>query len=548
MIAASMEEPKHPVSVSVNPDNTGNAEVEHHDPSSAFTDAKVLIQDAKEATAVEHSLGFWEAMVTYRKAVFWSVVVSTSIVMEGYDVTLLNSFFAYPTFQKKYGEDFGGTIGYQLSGPWQAGLNDISAVGNIIGALGNGYFTDIYGHRMVMLVNLAAMTAFIFIVFFAPNTPVLLVGEFLCSIPWGVFATMGPAYAAEVCPLALRGHLAAYVNLCWAIGQLLSAAILKALVTNETEWGYRIPFALQWIWPLPLAIGLWYCPDSPWWLVRANRLEDAEKALQRLSSDSIAEDHKQSIALMVHTTNLEKEMESGASYWDCFKGTNLRRTEIACGAFLSQITNGGAFAYSPTYFFTMAGISTDTSYAIGLGGTGIAFCGTVISWFFLPVFGRRSIFLTGFSVLVAALWIIGILACVPQSTGIKYVQASLCLVWLGAYSMTVGPIVYTIVAEIGSTRLRTKTVVLGRSTYYVGNIIGQVLEPYMMNPTEWDWKGKTAFFWGVLALLTTVWAYFRLPETKDRTFEELDIMFDKGIGARHFSKYEFRDDDELDRP
>lgn len=51
-------------------------------------------------------------------------------------------------------------------------LNDIGAVGNIIGALGNGYFTPKYGHRKVMLVNLVAMTAFIFIVFFSPNLPV----------------------------------------------------------------------------------------------------------------------------------------------------------------------------------------------------------------------------------------------------------------------------------------------------------------------------------------------------------------------------------------
>jgi SP family general alpha glucoside:H+ symporter-like MFS transporter len=51
-------------------------------------------------------------------------------------------------------------------------LNDIGAVGNIIGALGNGYFTPKYGHRKVMLVNLVAMTGFIFIVFFSPNLPV----------------------------------------------------------------------------------------------------------------------------------------------------------------------------------------------------------------------------------------------------------------------------------------------------------------------------------------------------------------------------------------
>ena len=205
---------------------------------------------------------------------------------------------------------------------------------------------------------------------------------------------------------------------------------------------------------------------------------------------------------MVHTTELEKEEKLGTTFFDCFKGTNLRRTEIACGAFLSQITNGGALVYSPTYFLEQANISSNISYDIGLGGTGIAFIGTMLSWIWSTRFGRRPIFLFGFTVMITCLFLIAILACVPQSTGIKYVQAALCLIWLGNYSMTCGPIVYTIVAEIGATRLRTQTVVLGRSTYYLGNIVGGVLESYMMNPTQWNWKGKTAFFWGTLSLIT----------------------------------------------
>jgi hypothetical protein len=79
------------------------------------------------------------------------------------------------------------------------GIGDIQSVGNLIGALLNGYFTQKYGHRKVMLGNLVLMTGFVFITFFAQNITMLLIEAFLCSIPWGVFATMGPAYAAEVC-------------------------------------------------------------------------------------------------------------------------------------------------------------------------------------------------------------------------------------------------------------------------------------------------------------------------------------------------------------
>jgi SP family general alpha glucoside:H+ symporter-like MFS transporter len=90
---------------------------------------------------------------------------------------------------------------------------------------------------------------------------------------------------------------------------------------------------------------------------------------------------------MVHTTSPKEEEMLGTSYWDCFKGTNLRRTEIACFAFLAQITDGGAFAYSPMYFFEQAGISSTVAYDIGLGGTCIAFCGTIISWFIMSRVG-----------------------------------------------------------------------------------------------------------------------------------------------------------------
>jgi SP family general alpha glucoside:H+ symporter-like MFS transporter len=83
--------------------------------------------------------------------------------MEGYDTTLIGSFFAYPAFQKKYGFYTGAKNGYQLTSAWKTGLQDGGAIGNNIGALLNGYFAPKYGHRKVMLVSLVAMTAFIFV-------------------------------------------------------------------------------------------------------------------------------------------------------------------------------------------------------------------------------------------------------------------------------------------------------------------------------------------------------------------------------------------------
>ena len=113
-----------------------------HDPQLS-TDAKVLLADAEESVEFEHNLTARQAIQAYPMAVFWCLVVSTCVIMEGYDQILVQSLFAYPTFQRKYGKFVGvsdtTSSGYQLTAAWQAGLNNGSTVGSFFGTLLNGY-------------------------------------------------------------------------------------------------------------------------------------------------------------------------------------------------------------------------------------------------------------------------------------------------------------------------------------------------------------------------------------------------------------------------
>ena len=91
------------------------------------------INEAKLASDEEHSQTIWQALSANRKAVAWSMLISLSIIMEGYDLVLIGNFFAYPEFTKKYGVDYGGTIGWQIPARWQSALNMSSTVGTIFG-------------------------------------------------------------------------------------------------------------------------------------------------------------------------------------------------------------------------------------------------------------------------------------------------------------------------------------------------------------------------------------------------------------------------------
>jgi SP family general alpha glucoside:H+ symporter-like MFS transporter len=386
-----------------------------------------------------------------------------------------------------------------------------------------------------MTIALLFLTAFIFIVFFANSTAVLLVGQILCGLSWGVFATVGPAYASEVCPTKLRGYLTVYVNMCWAIGQMIASGVLYGLLKRSDQWSYRIPFALQWIWPVPLMVVCWLAPESPWYLVRNNRLEEAKNSIRRLGGDKTEDQINGQLAMMVHTAKLESEIEAGTTYWDCFRGVDLRRTEVCCMAFAGQILSGSSFAYSPTYFFTQAGMDSNRAFQLGVGCTGVALVGVILSWWLITYVGRRTLYIWGQGTLSTLLFLIGIVNATSHTSGALWAQAAFCFLWLFVFALTIGPITYAIVSETSSVRLRPLTVCLARTAYQIVNVVSQVLQPYFMNPTAWNASGKTGFFWGTTALLMFIWAFFRLPEPKGRTYAELDILFATKTPAGKFA-------------
>lgn len=155
----------------------------------------------------------------------------------------------------------------------------------------------------------------------------------------------------------------------------------------------------------------------------------------------------------------------------------------------------------------------------------------------MPYFGRRTIYLWGMFAMFTVLITIGVINVWNGSNqAVGYSQAVLTLVWTFIFQLSVGQLGWAIPSEIGSTRLRQKTICLARNAYYVVSIISQVIQPYFMNPSELNLRGYTGFIWGATAFVVFVWAYFRLPESKGRTFEELDLLFASRTPTRKFAK------------
>lgn len=498
-----------------------------------------LTSDARAGAELEHSMGFRAGFKLYPKAVLFSWGISLAVIMEGYDTYLLGNFFALTRFAEKFGQPTADG-GYEVHANWQTALGTGTAASQIIGLFINGIVSERIGYRYTMLGALFLMACFVFITFFAINIRMLLAGYILSGLPWGVFQTLTTTYAAEVCPVSLRPYLTTYVNLCWVIGQLIAAGVLKGFTGNTTQWAYRIPYAIQWIWPVPIGLITFFAPESPWWLVRHGKLDQARAALLKLTNAkaNTAFNVEDTLAMMIHTNELEIQQTSGTSYLDCFKGVDLRRTEITCLVWLMQQTSGSAMIGWGTYFMRQAGLSQSDAFSLGVGQSAMGFVGTVGSWFLMPHFGRRTLYLWGQIVMFVILLIIGGLGVPAPEIGTSWGSGAMILIFTFVYDFTVGPVCYSLVAEMPSTRLRIKTVVLSRNVYNVFGIIIGVIQPQFMNPTALNWRGKTGFFWAGLNACGIVWTYFRLPEPKGLTYAELDVLFENRVSARKFRKVE----------
>jgi MFS transporter, SP family, general alpha glucoside:H+ symporter len=108
--------------------------------------------------------------------------------------------------------------------------------------------------------------------------------------------------------------------------------VLTSFLKRIDEWTYHIPFAIQWMWPVPILIGVIFASEPPWWHIRKGHTDKAKHSFHRLTSARAAERARfnvdETIAMMVHTNELEIQNAAGTSYLQCFKGTDLRRTEI----------------------------------------------------------------------------------------------------------------------------------------------------------------------------------------------------------------------------
>ncbi|PSN69430.1 general substrate transporter [Corynespora cassiicola Philippines] len=487
-----------------------------------------------EAVKVDEKISAWQSIKKFPMAVAWCCYMLFICIMWGYDGLAGSIVLSIPRFRQDYGYLYNGQ--YVVSADWQLGFTSASLVGLMFGGAVTGYMTERFGQKICITAAYALTIGGVFAQWYSPgDMPLFFGGKLLTGIPLGVFLTVAPIYTSEVAPPALRGAMVAAVNFSIVIGQLIGYGVMREVQSIDGPNSYRIMYAVQWGFAgVGLAL-IFFLPESPIRLVARGKEDQARESIRKLYTAEVDLETKMAEIKAVLSHDAEQQNQSG-SYRECFNSKNRLRTAIALSVFFFQASSGVAWVVGYMgYFMQLSGMQGLEVFDATVGIAGAMAVGSMVSWVTVEKLGRRRTIFFGMLTCTASLLLIAILALfVDRGKPVVLTQVAFMALWAFMYQASIGSVGFTLIAEVPTSHLRGVTQSMATMMNGLSNAVWALALPYMVNPDQANMGGKVAFIFFGLLLLGDIFVFFYYPETKGRSFEEIDALFERGVPPRKF--------------
>lgn len=459
---------------------------------------------------------------TFRSAFVWLIASAAALggLLFGYDWVVIGG--AKP-FYECY---------FQLNSPsLQGWAMSCALVGCLVGAISSGGLCNRFGRRR--LLTLAA------IVFSVSSIGTGLSSHLDTFVAWrilggfaiGLASGISPMYIAEISPAHLRGRLVSLNQLAIVFGILLAQVVNwwiarpvplgssghEILVSWNGQWAWRWMFAVTAIPSLMFLLATLLIPESPRWLASKGRERDALLVLEHIGGRAYARQ-------VIEDFNSANSVEPQGSVWRELSSPGMTRI-LVLGVVLAVLQQwcgiNVIFNYAQEIFAAAGYEVSGILFNIVITGTvNVVF--TLIALAAIDRYGRRFLLLTGTCGLVVIYTALGVFYRLRLS-GMPMLL--LVLAAIACYAMSLAPATWVVIAEIFPNRIRSSAMSIAITALWTACFLLTYTFPILNSAL-----GSACTFWtyAAICLVGLLFLYFRLPETKGRTLEEIETTLRMG--------------------
>ncbi|XP_044612334.1 solute carrier family 2, facilitated glucose transporter member 3 isoform X1 [Equus asinus] len=398
----------------------------------------------------------------------------------------------------------------------------IFSVGGMIGSFSVGLFVNRFGRRNSMLIaNLLAVTGGCLMGFckLAESFEMLILGRLIIGLFCGLCTGFVPMYIGEISPTALRGAFGTLNQLGIVVGILVAQIFgLKVILGTDDLWPLLLAFTI--IPAILQSAALPFCPESPrFLLINRKEEESTKKILQRLwGTQDVAQDIQE-----MKDESIRMAQEKQVTVLELFRAPNYRQPIIISIMLqLSQQLSGiNAVFYYSTGIFRDAGVQEPIYATIGAGVVNTIF--TVVSLFLVDRAGRRTLHMIGLGGMAFCSILMTVsLLLKGDYQWMSFVCIGAILIFVAFFEVGPGPIPWFIVAELFSQGPRPAAVAVAGCSNWTSNFLVGLLFP-----SAATYLGAYVFLvFSAFLVIFLVFTYFKVPETRGRTFEEITRAFE----------------------
>jgi len=421
---------------------------------------------------------------------------------------------------------------FELTSEAQIGwANSCALIGCLFGALMAGALSDRFGRKRLLILSALLFAITSIGNGLAHNFTVFIAWRMLGGVAIGLASSLSPMYISEVSPAQMRGKLVSINQLTIVIGILLAQVINWCLVRNlpqgatdefiRNSWfgqqGWRWMFGLTAVPSVIFLLGMFLLPESPRWLAKFGRTEEAREVLHRVGGDSYA-----TAAVAEIQSTLSKEEVQHVRFADLLE-PKMRKVlvlGVVLAVFQQWCGINVIFNYAEE-IFRAAGFDISTVLK-NIAWTGsVNFVFTIVALGTVDRLGRRPLMLLG----AAGLGII--------FTGMGFCYAHhvqglpvllLVLGSMAVYGMSLAPVTWVVISEIFPNRIRGAAMSVAVAALWIACFILTYTFP-MLNAK----LGSSGTFWLYAAICVSgfVFIFWKLPETKGKSLEEIEQILTK---------------------